>query len=810
MAGAFTGDSRLPDRGPGIVPAQDFSWKDRGVPLRNRGGRLAVRIAGRQVRTGDIAGRWVYADKTLGDVTGLFLWPAGGRELPTWREAMPVVRIGEEGEGDGEEIEKPGLSGEIGSDSRTPGDNAQQQDGRPAPNAATGPGSEGGGSQTGAGGKGSGLKPEPTETVSEEKLDAEVRPTATSDRKENLDYSSAVPATPRGEKGSKNKGRAPWPDFPVGTHGLVVASSDDLAQIVYWHPTDPRIVAVNKSGNVGCGSLVVDLDSSSGFDMERSAPIHAALRVVKKPTGEFSLKDNKENALALQIGRSGKKDVLALVSDGTAPLCRLTVRDGGPFDAGSKDDKHKIGEDADGNIISPEHISARAFYRDDDGNDGPMEFSKVPYPMTLAGSFYVPVFLSFDASAVYRWPYFAEEKRRDEGMWKWWAPVFLGAITGSPPTGGGGGGPPPTGGGGGGPPTTGGGGGGGPTTGGGGGGGPGGGGPPPGGPPSPGGGDPGGATTGGGDPFGGGESFWDRVSRFAGLRGRGGGGDDGRGDGPPPSSGGEPGGATTGSMTAPQSQGSHRSGATTQAGLMTETGFLELFARPQAVGVGLPDHAHGWIPPPAKEEFDKTAPATLKIVAYGKQKGGQFDRTEEPGGATRYAGGTADGGVVLLPPEVTMLDEDEDYAPEGTAVSSSYLVAAPGVRVAFGKPDTATGGAKDAISVEADATGRVTVRAHAADGTETTILEIDNGIVRLADGTNVQTGSATGSKIGSDASQKVGFHGATPTTQESGWTLPSGGSGRKSLAVGVDTLEETQDTLASLIDWARNKGFVSA
>lgn len=772
MAGAFTGDSRLPDRGPGIVPAQDFSWKGRGVPIRNRAGRLAVRIAGRKVRTGDIGGQWIYHDKTLGDVTGLFLWPAGARELPTWREAMPVVRVGG---GSDEEIAKPGLQGEIGADSRTPTPWDQGPQGRPATGAVTGPGSEGGGSPTGAGG-GSGLKPEPTESVTESKLSALVRPTFTRGREENLDHGAVVAATPKGKTGAQSKGRAPWPDFPEGAHGLVVASSDDLEQIEYWHPTDPRLVAVNKAGNVGCGTLVVDLDDGSKFDMERAAPLQAALRVVKKPTGDFSLKDNKENALALQIGRSGKKDVLALAADGTAPLARLTMRDGGPFDAGPKDDKHKIGEDEDGNTINAEHICARAFYRDDEGRDGPLEFSKVPYPRTLAGSFYVPVFLSYDASAVYRWPYFAEEKRRDEGMWKWWAPVFLGAIIiGGPPTGGGGGGGPTPGSPGGGTP-------GGPTT----GGGEGGGGPPPpsdgstgggpttgggddGPPGSPGGGNPGGADTGGipGLPelVPGVGSALDGLRD--GLRGAGGGGGDG--DGPPPSNGGNPNGPVTGASTARQSKGAHRSGPTTQAGIMTETGFTELFARPQPFGAGLQDFSHGFIPPANKEALDLTAPATLKIVAYGKQKGTQFERTTERG-QTRYSGGTADGGIVLLPPEVSTHDEDEDYDPEGVEKSAAYVVAAPGVRVAFGKPDRAGGGAKDAISVEADATGLVTVRSHDANGTATDILHIDNGVVRLAEGTNVETGTATGTKIGTSSGQKIGFHNATPQAQDTGWT----------------------------------------
>lgn len=439
MAGAFTGDSRNPDRGPGIVPAQDFSWKGRGVPLRNRGGRLAVRIAGRQVQEGDIGGKWVYADRSLGDVTGLFLWGNQGRELPTWREAMPAVRVGDEGEGGGVEFPSFGVGqgeyvttpfGGVEADSREPThDTTGATTGLPG---GTGPGGGtggGGGSDTGGSGGGGILNPEPVESVSEAKLKEEVRPTFSRDVQPNDGYMPVEVAYPRAPKDDgKSKGPPPWPEFPIGFHGLVVSSSDDLEQIEYWHPTDPRLIAVNKAGNVGCGTLIADLDDKSAIDTERMAPIHAALRVVKKPTGDFSLKDNKVNALALQIGRSGKKDVLALIADGTGSLARATARDGGPFDVGDDDDKHSLGEDADGTKINPLHFSARAFYRDDKKHDGPLEFTDIPYPKTLAGSFYVPVMLSFDAGFVYRWPYGGDPKRRDEGMWRWWAPVFLGAI----------------------------------------------------------------------------------------------------------------------------------------------------------------------------------------------------------------------------------------------------------------------------------------------------------------------------------------------------------------------------------------------
>lgn len=223
-------------------------------------------------------------------------------------------------------------------------------------------------------------------------------------------------------------------------------------------------------------------------------------------------------------------------------------------------------------------------------------------------------------------------------------------------------------------------------------------------------------------------------------------------------------------------------------------------------GTGAPDTARS--PRIDHRPHDITQPSVAREEAYGAQREteGQWRYTEDPAKGTE-PGGSAAGGVVFLPPETSLRDAGTDFVRNGITKSTAYRVLVPGTRLAFGLPDLATGAVKKAISIDADANGKVTVRSHDAAGTATDVITIENGIVTLSEGVNLATGATTGSKVGNAADQKVGFHGVAPTAQETGWTAPTGGSGRKQLAVGVDLLTETQDTLASLMTWARTKGF---
>lgn len=47
---------------------------------------------------------------------------------------------------------------------------------------------------------------------------------------------------------------------------------------------------------------------------------------------------------------------------------------------------------------------------------------------------------------------------------------------------------------------------------------------------------------------------------------------------------------------------------------------------------------------------------------------------------------------------------------------------------------------------------------------------------QFLDGRNIQLGLTTGTKLGTDASQKLGFFGVTPVVQQSAITAPAGGA----------------------------------
>ena len=56
---------------------------------------------------------------------------------------------------------------------------------------------------------------------------------------------------------------------------------------------------------------------------------------------------------------------------------------------------------------------------------------------------------------------------------------------------------------------------------------------------------------------------------------------------------------------------------------------------------------------------------------------------------------------------------------------------------------------------------------------------------QLMDGRNIQLGKSTGTKIGTEASQKIGFFGVSPVAQQSHISSPSGGTTIDSQARGA-------------------------
>lgn len=170
-------------------------------------------------------------------------------------------------------------------------------------------------------------------------------------------------------------------------------------------------------------------------------------------------------------------------------------------------------------------------------------------------------------------------------------------------------------------------------------------------------------------------------------------------------------------------------------------------------------------------------PAVIRMEAYGAGSETGWTYGQMPG-ASRVHGGTAGGGVVILPPELDILDVKGGASPSGVATSDAYMTFAPGSYLGFGFPDTSGGGVQDCgyrIGYD-EANSEVVVGSLASSGSSGT----ESPAMRLG-------------KVGSDPA--VGFFDTTPAIQQSTFTAPSAPS-----ISGGDTIDSgAQDTFNSSV-----------
>ena len=571
--------------------------------------------------------------------------------------------------------------------------------------------------------------------------------------------------------------------------------TDEDDQNEYLAAADPRLIAANR-GNPSYGTLVADV-SGHNIDTGRQASLQSMMRVIRAPAGDLSFRGNTSNALAWNIGADGNAATLGgLVADHgnkSTWLAAVSVRDGGPFDT-SDGCKHKFAESADGEPVSPLHLSSGTFWRNEAGEnqkDGPFEFG-LDYPGPEDFFYPSKVYLGFDDGLDYRWPRDSGE-RSDQGVWRWWTRLVIayggGGGDPDPPQTPGGEGPDP-------PQTPGG----------------EGGDPPPDGPTTPSGGSGPGTSIGGGD-------------SLPGTTGGGNTNDPNSGGGGGSVGGGSRGGDSSGGSE-DKSQGNVSIPRTFTAGnsytltphpyARTHVRFSapEFLAKPVKVRKGLEDVAALARPSDrARTEYHDENPLTGRLVAYGAQGGtaggpyledsGEWERTQERG-SSRHIGGTAPGGWVLLPPEVDMSDIDDDFAPAGLSVSETYLTAAPGTRIGFGTPDIASGGMKSGVSAKVEG-GELNVYTHNASGTESLLATFRDGEIELADGANVKFGTTTGTQLGTGPTEKLGFFGTTPVTPSTGWSV-SNVTTTKSLDADSTSIDEVADVLGTVVQVMLNHG----
>lgn len=260
-----------------------------------------------------------------------------------------------------------------------------------------------------------------------------------------------------------------WPKFPKGTFGIALPASDETQQQELFFPISPNLMAINKAGDPMLGSLVCDANDKFEIDKDRVTRLQSMMWVLKKPKGG-------ENAIGWNLNESGCGDVVGgwvvdkpnggdaspssttngagdgsvatggggvVVGGGgqdvinpvgggssgpgqtqTAPtgkervIGRMSVHHKGPIDVGSGKCSHADGEDADGNKISPCHITVKALFRRNDTEDGPIDFNG-PYPHPEPLPYKVQAHLGWDPATK---------------MWKFWAeqPFELPTVTFDP------------------------------------------------------------------------------------------------------------------------------------------------------------------------------------------------------------------------------------------------------------------------------------------------------------------------------------------------------------------------------------------
>lgn len=82
--------------------------------------------------------------------------------------------------------------------------------------------------------------------------------------------------------------------------------------------------------------------------------------------------------------------------------------------------------------------------------------------------------------------------------------------------------------------------------------------------------------------------------------------------------------------------------------------------------------------------------------------------------------------------------------------------------------------------------------------------------ITIADAGNVAFGTTTGTKIGTAATQKIGFWNAAPVAQNTGWAITAGYVADKSFNPEATTVTELARALGTLIDALKSCGILGA
>ncbi len=155
--------------------------------------------------------------------------------------------------------------------------------------------------------------------------------------------------------------------------------------------------------------------------------------------------------------------------------------------------------------------------------------------------------------------------------------------------------------------------------------------------------------------------------------------------------------------------------------------------------------------------LDQTCPLVMRVDTFGAQGAdeGEWNYTARPLGSGSHIGGSANGGIIFLPPEVGMEDRGESLAPGSRTISSSLVLAGPGVSWGAGIPDVTDGSISDGVIWTADASDNLLFTVAKA-GVETDAFRIANA--------NARPGWTDGTSFWGDL--------AHANTKDRTWTFP--------------------------------------
>lgn len=273
-----------------------------------------------------------------------------------------------------------------------------------------------------------------------------------------------------------------------GSTVIVMPAMHEHSQVELVLPADGRLWAPSVGGPGECGTLVCDLQPDATACMDgsetpgvggRHARLQSMMRVVAMPIyGSAGTLDTFGNGIAWNLSKSQQEGLAGLgmvwapmVSGGGGPITpggntaratsalgdlgqdehlgeklgefgafvpRPTAAHGvalmaqiggsGPIHAGHQNDKHRHGEDRDGNPINAAHISTNAYFFRDQSNDGPLLFEgdyPNPPPLPLISRTH----LSWQGSGSH--PFAGGGN--PTGYWRWWSEVpYVVPTTGGP------------------------------------------------------------------------------------------------------------------------------------------------------------------------------------------------------------------------------------------------------------------------------------------------------------------------------------------------------------------------------------------